>query len=358
MNENENSSVFNENEENNASVSAPESKVDELARTIAEELAKSKAELSDTEKDTEEISEAEENGEEEIKEIDPEAETEEAKEDEQEPKEEIPEESEQESSDTENVSVEEEVEKILKETDGKEAVSSYSSSDGESEPIIRFQNVSMTYDNVSMALNNVSLQINEGEFVFVVGANGAGKTTLTKLLICEERVSSGRLFVNGFRLHKMRSWKVHKLRRTMGMVFQDFKLFDNMTVYENVAFAMRVVGAKASLIRKRVPVFLEMVGMSHKSNAFPTELSGGEKQRVAFARAIVNNPDIVIADEPTGNIDTKMTEGIMELLLKINKLGKTVIVITHDSQIVQSYNKRVIKLENGQLVSDKIGGDF
>ncbi len=224
--------------------------------------------------------------------------------------------------------------------------------------IIQFQNVSMTYDNVSMALNDVSLDINKGEFVFIVGANGAGKTTLTKLLICEERISSGRLTVNGFSLHKIRSWRIPKLRRTMGMVFQDFKLFDNMTVYENVAFAMRVVGAKPSVIKKRVPIFLDMVGVSHKSDSFPTELSGGEKQRVAFARAIVNNPDIVIADEPTGNIDTQMTEGIMELLLKINKLGKTVIVITHDNNIVQSYNKRVIKLENGAVVSDKIGGDF
>ncbi len=228
----------------------------------------------------------------------------------------------------------------------------------EKKSAIKLQNVSMTYDNINMALNDVSLDIKEGEFVFIVGANGAGKTTLTKLLICEERVSSGRLTINDFKLHKIRSWKVPKLRRTIGMVFQDFKLFDNMTVYENVAFAMRVVGAKSSLIRKRVPVFLEMVGVGHKSNAFPTELSGGEKQRVAFARAIVNNPDIVIADEPTGNIDTKMTEGVMELLLKINKLGKTVIVITHDAHIVQHYNKRVIKLENGQVVSDKIGGDF
>ena len=236
--------------------------------------------------------------------------------------------------------------------------STYSAEDDGKESAIRLQNVSMTYDNINMALNDVSLDIKEGEFVFIVGANGAGKTTLTRILICEEKVTSGRLTVNGFRLHKIRSWKVPKLRRTIGMVFQDFKLFDNMTVYENVAFAMRVVGAKSSLIKKRVPVFLEMVGVGHKSNAFPTELSGGEKQRVAFARAIVNNPDIVIADEPTGNIDTKMTEGIMELLLKINKLGKTVIVITHDTQIVQSYNKRVIKLENGRVVSDKIGGDF
>ena len=271
---------------------------------------------------------------------------------------------------TEIDTVEEETEEIVSEDEYKsepeyeseEEIESYLASDepksSEAESAITLQNVSMTYDNITMALNDVSLDIKKGEFVFVVGANGAGKTTLTRLLICEERVSSGRLTVNGFKLHKIRSWRVPKLRRTMGMVFQDFKLFDNMTVYENVAFAMRVVGAKTSVIKKRVPVFLEMVGVGHKANAFPTELSGGEKQRVAFARAIVNNPDIVIADEPTGNIDIKMTEGIMELLLKINKLGKTVIVITHDAQIVQSYNKRVIKLEGGRVVSDKIGGDF
>ncbi len=259
---------------------------------------------------------------------------------------------------------EESVNELIEETQKAEETaeqmlsSSYSSDSDGRESAIRLQNVSMTYDNINMALNDVSLDIKKGEFVFIVGANGAGKTTLTRLLICEERVSSGRLTVNGFQLHKIRSWKVPKLRRTMGMVFQDFKLFDNMTVYENVAFAMRVVGAKSSMIKKRVPVFLEMVGVGHKSNAFPTELSGGEKQRVAFARAIVNNPDIVIADEPTGNIDTKMTEGIMELLLKINKLGKTVIVITHDAQIVKHYNKRVIKLEDGRVVSDKIGGDI
>lgn len=224
--------------------------------------------------------------------------------------------------------------------------------------MIKFENVSMEYSNGNAALNNVSLQIDDGEFVFVVGHSGAGKTTLTKLLICEERVSSGSLEVNGFKLEKIRSWKIPKLRRTMGVVFQDFKLFDKMTVYENVAFAMRVVGAKPSLIKKRVPFFLDVVGLGHKSDSFPTELSGGEKQRVAFARALVNNPDTVIADEPTGNVDTDLTEGIMELLLKINKIGKTVIVVTHDMNIIRQYQKRVIRIENGSVASDKIGGDF
>ncbi len=224
--------------------------------------------------------------------------------------------------------------------------------------MINFENVSMEYRNGTVALNDVSLQIDDGEFVFVVGHSGAGKTTLTKLLICEERISSGKLEVNGFHLEKIRSWKIPALRRTMGVVFQDFKLFEKMTVYENVAFAMRVVGAKPSLIKKRVPFFLDVVGLGHKSNSFPNELSGGEQQRVAFARALVNNPDTVIADEPTGNVDVEMTEGIMELLMKINKLGKTVIVVTHDLNIIQQYKKRVIRIEGGQIVSDKIGGDF
>lgn len=224
--------------------------------------------------------------------------------------------------------------------------------------MIKFENVSMAYSNGNAALNNVSLQINDGEFVFLVGHSGAGKTTLTKLLICEERISSGKLEVNGFQLEKIRSGKIPKLRRTMGVVFQDFKLFDKMTVYENVAFAMRVVGAKPSLIKKRVPFFLDVVGLGHKSDSFPDQLSGGEKQRVAFARALVNNPDTIIADEPTGNVDTELTEGIMELLVKINKLGKTVIVVTHDMNIIQQYKKRVIRIENGGVVSDKIGGDF
>lgn len=224
--------------------------------------------------------------------------------------------------------------------------------------MINFENVSMEYRNGTAAVNDVTLKIEDGEFVFLVGHSGAGKTTLTKLMICEERVSSGTLEVNGYRLDKIRSWSIPKLRRTMGVVFQDFKLFDKMTVYENVAFAMRVVGAKPSLIKKRVPFFLDVVGLSHKADSFPNELSGGEQQRVAFARALVNNPETVIADEPTGNVDVDMTEDIMELLIKINKLGKTVIVVTHDMNIVNEYKKRVVRIEQGRIVSDGIGGDF
>lgn len=224
--------------------------------------------------------------------------------------------------------------------------------------MINFNNVSMEYRNGNAAIHDISLKIGDGEFVFIVGPSGAGKTTLTKLMICEERVSSGTLEVNGFKLEKIRRRKIPALRRTMGVVFQDFKLFEKMTVYENVAFAMRVVGAKASAIKKRVPFFIDVVGLSEKSSSFPNELSGGEQQRVAFARALVNNPQIVIADEPTGNVDEELSGEIMDLLLKINKLGKTVIVVTHDMNIVKSFNKRVIRMENGNIVSDRIGGDF
>lgn len=224
--------------------------------------------------------------------------------------------------------------------------------------MINFENVSMEYRNGNAAIHDVSLKINDGEFVFVVGRSGAGKTTLTKLMLCEERVSAGKLSVNGFQLDRIRNRKIPALRRTMGVVFQDFKLFDKMTVYENVAFAMRVVGAKPSVIKKRVPAFLSLVELTDKADSFPTELSGGEKQRVAFARALVNNPSLIIADEPTGNVDEELTKDIMDLLFKINSLGKTVIVVTHDMEIVKSSNKRVIKVEKGQIASDRIGGEF
>ena len=216
----------------------------------------------------------------------------------------------------------------------------------------------MVYPNGTVALKNVNLKIEDGEFVFIVGQSGAGKTTLTKLLLREEKISEGKLHVNGYCLERIRERKVPYLRRTMGVVFQDFRLFDNKTAYENVAFAMRVIGEKPSLIRKRVPFFLNVVNLSDKYDNFPDELSGGEKQRVAFARALVNNPQIIIADEPTGNIDQDMAGDIMELLMKINRLGKTVIVVTHDLDIVSRYKKRVITINNGVVASDRIGGVF
>ncbi len=225
--------------------------------------------------------------------------------------------------------------------------------------MIEFKNVSKTYDNKKFVLKNVDLKIDDGEFVFIVGPSGSGKTTLTKLLIREEKITDGRLIINGFRLDKMKNSKVPYLRREMGIVFQDFRLFPRKNVYENVAFAMQVIGVPASTIRKRVPFFLDMVGLADKMKSFPAQLSGGEQQRVALARAIVNNPDIIIADEPTGNIDPKMSLEIMELLITLNKkLGKTVIVVTHERSLVDHFKQRVIVINEGEIQNDRIGGMF
>ena len=221
--------------------------------------------------------------------------------------------------------------------------------------MIDFVNVKKAYPNGTMALKGVNLHIDDGEFVFIVGHSGAGKTSLTKLLLCEEKLSAGSIEVNGYRLDKIRSRKIPYLRRTMGVVFQDFKLFDKMTVYENVAFAMRVIGEKNSTIRKRVPFFLNVVGLTEKADSFPDHLSGGEQQRVAFARAMVNNPSLIIADEPTGNIDNNLRDDIMDLLLRINRLGKTVIVVTHDEELIRRYRKRTVEIRAGEIISDRIG---
>lgn len=219
--------------------------------------------------------------------------------------------------------------------------------------MIEFKNVSKTYDNKEYVLKDVNLRIEDGEFVFIVGRSGSGKTTLTKLLLREEKVTSGRIIINGFRLDKMRQGKVPYLRRQIGMVFQDFRLFPKKNVYENVAFAMEVIGAPSSSIKKRVPFFLDLVGLSNKMKSIPSKLSGGEQQRVALARAIVNNPNIIIADEPTGNLDPEMSREIMELLMTLNeKLGKTVIVVTHEQSLVERYSKRVITIGKGGVVND------
>ena len=221
--------------------------------------------------------------------------------------------------------------------------------------MIHFKNVSLAYPDGTVALKDINLHIEDGEFIFLVGHSGAGKTSLTKLLLCEERLSAGSLQVNGYRLEKIRSRKIPYLRRTMGVVFQDFKLFDKMTVYENVAFAMRVIGEKSATIRKRVPFFLNVVGLTDKADSFPDHLSGGEQQRVAFARALVNNPSLIVADEPTGNIDNNLRDDIMDLLLRINKLGKTVIVVTHDEDLLRRYRKRTVEIRAGEIVSDRMG---
>ena len=221
--------------------------------------------------------------------------------------------------------------------------------------MILFDDVFKNYPNGTNALNGVSFEIQDGEFVFIIGPSGAGKSTMIKLLLREERHSSGKIIVNDFNLNKMKNGKIPMLRRSMGVVFQDFRLIETMTVYENVAFAMRVIGCSNKTIRRRVPYVLGIVGLGHKSKNYPKELSGGE-QRVALARALVNNPKTISADEPTGNVDPALAREIMELLIEINKMGTTVIVITHDQKLVDEFNKRVIALKGGQIISDTTGG--
>lgn len=221
------------------------------------------------------------------------------------------------------------------------------------EKIIEFKNVSKTYDSETHALNDISIEIEKGEFAFIVGASGAGKSTFLKLIMHEESPTSGTIIVNGTNVTKLRRKKVPYLRRNIGMVFQDFRLIDKMTVYDNVAFAMRAIGSTPAAIKKRVPYILGLVGLSHKIKNRPGELSGGEQQRVSLARALVNNPAIIIADEPTGNIDPEMSFEIIDLLTKINEqAGTTVIVVTHERELVKQFNKRVIEIEKGRVVND------
>ena len=222
--------------------------------------------------------------------------------------------------------------------------------------MIDFVNVKKAYPNGTMALRGINLHIDDGEFVFIVGHSGAGKTTLMKLLLREEKVSSGKLTVGDYDLSQMSSFKVPYYRRELGVVFQDFRLFPKKTVYENVAFAMEVVGTPRKKIARRVPAILNTVNLAGKQDSFPNEISGGEQQRVALARALANNPKVIIADEPTGNIDPKMSLEIMSLLVKINKLGKTVIVVTHEKNLVDYYKQRVVMLQDGLIVEDRVGG--
>ena len=224
--------------------------------------------------------------------------------------------------------------------------------------MIELRNVTKTYPDGTKALKNVDLKIEDGEFVFIVGSSGAGKTTLSKLLLCEERVTGGKLIIDGFDLAKMPRYKIPRLRRHLGIVFQDFRLLPNLTVFENIAFAMHVVGEPQRVIKKRVQRFLKLVGLEEKASSYPNQLSGGEQQRVAIARAVINNPAIIIADEPTGNIDPIMSIEMIQLLIKINKLGKTVVVITHEKSIVDYFNKRVITIHEGKVTSDRTGGMF
>ena len=225
--------------------------------------------------------------------------------------------------------------------------------------MVEFNDVRMVYKNTNaVALDGVSFSISDGEFVFLVGPSGSGKTTIIKLLTGEERITEGELDVNGFDLKKIRLRRLPRLRRTLGVIFQDFRLIDKMTVFENVAFAMRVVGARKSEINKRVPQVLELVGLAGYEKRRPEELSGGEQQRVAIARALVNNPRMIIADEPTGNLDPVRSLDLMLLLEKINELGTTVLVVTHEKELVNAFSKRVIAIDSGKVISDGMDGYY
>ncbi len=224
--------------------------------------------------------------------------------------------------------------------------------------MVRLLDVCKVYENGTPALSGINLKIDDGEFVFLVGSSASGKSTIVKILTSEVRMTSGRGIVNGYNLNKIKQSKVPELRRTVGIVFQDFRLIDKKTIYENVAFAMRAVGASPRMIKKRVPYVLQLVGLDHKMNVYPNELSGGERQRVAVARALVNNPSMIIADEPTGNLDPKMSVEIMSLLEKINKLGTTVLVVTHERDLVDRFSKRVIAIDSGRIISDRTGGYY
>ncbi len=224
--------------------------------------------------------------------------------------------------------------------------------------MVRLLDVCKVYENGTPALSGINLKIDDGEFVFLVGSSASGKSTIVKTLTSEVKMTSGRGIVNGFNLNKLKPSEVPVLRRTIGVVFQDFRLIDKKTVYENIAFAMRAVGAPPSKIKERVAYVLKLVGLEHQAKSFPNQLSGGERQRVAVARAIVNNPKMIIADEPTGNLDPQMSIEIMTLLETINKLGTTVLVVTHERELVDEFEKRVVTISGGRIISDKTGGYY
>ncbi len=218
--------------------------------------------------------------------------------------------------------------------------------------MIEFINVEKTYDQGNKALNGVNMQIEDGEFCFLVGASGSGKTTISKLITGELKPTAGTVHVNGYSLERIRKREIPYMRRTVGVVFQDFRLISKMTVYENVAYAMRVIGAKEKEIKERVPYVLELVGLADKAKRHPNEMSGGEQQRLAIARALVNNPSTIIADEPTGNLDPERSFEIMALLKEINNLGTTVLVVTHAQDLVELFGERVIAIDEGVIVRD------
>ena len=224
--------------------------------------------------------------------------------------------------------------------------------------MIRLKDVEMEYPNGTKAIRGISTTIEDGEFVFLVGPSGSGKSTFIKMLTGEEVPTAGRIMINGFSVSNISERQIPMMRRTLGVIFQDFRLIDKMTVYENVAFAMRVVGASNKEIRRRVPQVLELVGLADREKRFPAELSGGEQQRVAIARALVNNPRMIIADEPTGNLDPVRSLELMLLLEKINELGTTVLVVTHEKELVDAFSKRVISIDAGKVISDGLDGYY
>ena len=224
--------------------------------------------------------------------------------------------------------------------------------------MIEFTDVVKSYEQGNNALNGITMQIEDGEFCFLVGPSGSGKSTIIKMITGELKPTSGTVDVNGYSLERIRKREIPYMRRTVGVVFQDFRLIDNMTVYENVAFAMRVIGAREREIKERVPYVLELVGLSDKEKRHPHELSGGEQQRLAIARALVNNPSTIIADEPTGNLDPAMSFEIMCLLQEINNLGTTMLVVTHAADLVESFNNRVIAIDDGRVVRDAKEGYY
>ena len=224
--------------------------------------------------------------------------------------------------------------------------------------MIRLKDVHKEYQNGTKALKGVNLQIDDGDFVFLVGPSGSGKSTIIKLITAEIEPTRGKLMVNGYNLNDISEQQVPLMRRTIGVVFQDFRLIDKKTVFENIEVAMRAVGATTAEIRRRIPYVLDLVGLAGKGARLPTQLSGGEQQRVAIARALANNPSVIIADEPTGNLDPARSLEIMGLLEKINDMGTTILVVTHERELVNRFGKRVVAIESGRIISDAAGGYY
>ena len=224
--------------------------------------------------------------------------------------------------------------------------------------MIRLRDIHKEYQNGTKALKGVSMQIDDGDFVFLVGPSGSGKSTIIKLITAEISPTRGKLMVNGYNLNDISEKQIPLMRRTIGVVFQDFRLIEKKTVYENIEVAMRAVGATTYEIRRRIPDVLDLVGLTNKGGRLPTQLSGGEQQRVAIARALANNPSVIIADEPTGNLDPARSLEIMSLLEKINDMGTTILVVTHERELVNRFGKRVVAIESGRIISDAAGGYY